>query len=121
MRHQPRHAPRVLERELRLTQTDAEKLVWGMLRDRRFERLKFRRQHRLGDFIVDFYCPEIRLVIELDGKRHFTAEGALYDEYRTETLKAMGITVIRFENCDVLENPQIAEEELRRCVRELRR
>jgi very-short-patch-repair endonuclease len=81
MRHQPRNAPRVLERELRLVQTDAEKLVWGMVRGRRFECLKFRRQHRLGGFIVDFYCPEVRLVIELDGKRHFTAEGALHDEH----------------------------------------
>jgi very-short-patch-repair endonuclease len=60
------------------------------------------------------------ITIRLDGKRHFTAEGALYDERRTAALEGMGVTVIRFENCDVLENPRIAEEELRLRVRELR-
>ncbi|MDX1582216.1 MAG: endonuclease domain-containing protein, partial [Thermoanaerobaculia bacterium] len=72
VRHQRREAPRIHERQLRAGQTEAERLVWNMLRDRRLGGLKFRRQHRIGEYILDFYCPRLRLAIELDGENHFT-------------------------------------------------
>ena len=64
---------------------------------------KFRRQHSVGPFILDFYCPEVKLAIELDGQHHFTSSGYEYDETRTAWLAQYDIRVIRFENVEVFE------------------
>tara|TARA_B100000678_G_C18044821_1_gene436176 strand:+ start:269 stop:625 length:357 start_codon:yes stop_codon:yes gene_type:complete len=87
-------------RALRRSSTDAEALLWSHLRNRRFHDLKFRRQVPLGRFIVDFYCHELRLVIELDGGQH--SEEA--DRERTAWLQSEGFRVVRFWNHEVLEN-----------------
>ena len=91
-------------RDLRQRQTDAEALVWGLLRDRRIAGAKFRRQHpmELGSqrVIIDFYCSEQKLAIELDGSQH--QEQAESDADRTALLAKQGITVLRFWNNDVL-------------------
>ena len=87
-------------RELRANQTDAESLVWALVRDRRFLNLKFRRQRPAGNYILDFYCDSIKLAIELDGAQH--AEQQVYDKQRTEFLESQGIKVIRFWNNQVL-------------------
>ncbi|HEX7599855.1 MAG TPA: endonuclease domain-containing protein, partial [Polyangia bacterium] len=83
-------------RALRGRATDAERLLWRLLRMRQFLGLKFRRQHPLGRYIVDFYCAERRLAVELDGGQHFTVEGQAYDRRRTAYLAALGIRVVRF-------------------------
>ena len=78
--------------------------MWGHLKGSQFEGRKFRRQASIKSFIVDFYCPEENLVVELDGDLHFDDEVKKYDEERTKKIEREGIKVIRFENQDVLLN-----------------
>jgi very-short-patch-repair endonuclease len=92
----------VLARGLRQRSTDAERLVWQHLRDRRLGGLKFRRQHPVGRYIVDFVCPECRLVVELDGSQHMVNRTA--DAKRTRDLAQAGYRVLRFWDNDVLRN-----------------
>ena len=89
-------------RELRARLTDAEQLLWHLLRNRSFCGYKFRRQHPLGRYILDFYCHEERLAIELDGGGHGAEEQAAYDAVRTEELEGADIRVLRFWNNQVL-------------------
>jgi very-short-patch-repair endonuclease len=79
--------------------TPAEVIHWDQLRDRRFHKLKFRRQHPLGQYIVDFYCAEQSLVVEVDGGIH--ASQLEYDTERTEQLMAKGYRVIRVTNKEI--------------------
>jgi very-short-patch-repair endonuclease/predicted GIY-YIG superfamily endonuclease len=89
-------------RELRKNQTDAEQLLWGLLRDRRFAGKKFRRQHPVDRYILDFYCHELKLAVELDGGQHNEEVAQHYDKERTRLLNEHGIQVIRFWNNEVL-------------------
>ena len=89
-------------RVLRKSQTDAELRLWQRLRNRQLGNFKFRRQHPFPPFIVDFVCPEGRLIVEIDGGQH--AEDRDADERRTLALQAHGYRVIRFWNNDVLQN-----------------
>lgn len=86
--------------ELRRAMTDAERRLWSALRDRRLG-VKFRRQHRLGPFIVDFICFEQRLIIEADGGQHADNES---DQWRSAWLEQRGWRVVRFWNNEILEN-----------------
>jgi len=97
-------------RELRKKQTPAEVIFWELVRDRRFMGLKFRRQHQLGDYIVDFYCHEHRLVIELDGGVHASMQKK--DHKRDKWMEAQGFTVLRFPNKQILEDPQSVLEQI---------
>jgi very-short-patch-repair endonuclease len=103
-------------RELRQPSTDAERRMWSALRDRRLMEYKFRRQHPIGDFVVDFVCTEHGLVIEIDGGQH--AENAA-DAHRTAWLKNEGWTVIRFWNNDVLGNTNGVVETILRTLQGL--
>jgi type I restriction enzyme M protein len=96
----------VRRRELRGRATDAERLLWRVLRMRQFVGLKFRRQHSVGHYIVDFYCADRQLAVELDGGQHFTVEGLAYDRRRTAYLAARGIRVLRFTNSELFENTE---------------
>lgn len=87
-------------RELRNNATDAERLLWQRLRDRQMRGYRFRRQQPIGDYIVDFVCEAIRLVVEVDGGQH--SERAVYDEQRSRALEGLGYQVIRFWNNEVL-------------------
>lgn len=89
-------------RELRQRETDAEKFAWELLRNRKFLDLKFRRQHQIGLYIVDFYCDEIKLVLELDGGIHLEKEQKEKDVIRDEYLESEGFTVLRIWNDVVL-------------------
>ena len=91
-------------RELRREQTQAEAKLWRLLRERQFGGLKFRRQHPVGGYIVDFYCHERKLVIELDGGQHDEKTQIRYDMQRTRTLEDLGVRVLRFWNSDVSSN-----------------
>ena len=82
--------------------TDAEVALWARLRRRQLCELQFYRQKPLGNFIVDFYCPKARLIIEIDGGQHYTEEGAACDSRRDACLNSMGLSVLRFSNLDVL-------------------
>ncbi|MCX6900635.1 MAG: endonuclease domain-containing protein [Verrucomicrobia bacterium] len=96
--------PSQIARLLRKRPTPAEKLLWRWLRGRRFSRFKFRRQHPIGHYVLDFYCCEARLNIELDGGGHNDLAQELRDKERDEFLKAQGILVLRFLNLSLLKN-----------------
>ena len=96
--------PRV--KRLRAEQTGPETPLWQQLRDRRLAGHKFRRQVAIGRFIVDFYCPETRLVIEVDGQSHESPEASAADRDRDEELCAKGFTVLRIRNDEILENAE---------------
>ncbi|MDH6357858.1 DUF559 domain-containing protein [Parabacteroides sp. PF5-9] len=90
---------------LRQHATPAEKGLWKLLKNHQFEGLKFRRQQSIGKYIIDFYCPEIRLAIELDGQVHVGNEE--YDEQRAIFIKEkMNIYILRYENKIVFEHPK---------------
>ncbi|QJD78799.1 endonuclease domain-containing protein [Spirosoma rhododendri] len=91
-----------LRRELRREQTEAEATLWSLLRDRQLDGVKFRRQHGFGRFIVDFYCPTSRLVIELDGSVHNSPEAKLADAERECALCDLGLSIMRFSNDEVM-------------------
>ncbi|TQR61808.1 endonuclease domain-containing protein [Acinetobacter sp. RF14B] len=97
---------------MRHTATDAENLMWQLLRAKRFMNLKFRRQHVVKPYIVDFYCHEIDLVIELDGSQHGMDDAIEYDTERTKFLEALGLTVVRYWNHDVLRRADVVLEDL---------
>lgn len=84
--------------------TQAEKSLWEVLRNRQVKNFKFRRQHPLINYIVDFCCDEKKLIIEIDGSIHDLAENVEYDKQRQVELESAGYTVIRFENKEVLKN-----------------
>lgn len=91
-------------KELRKNSTDAEKTLWNELRGRRFDNYKFRRQHDIDKYIVDFVCLDKKLIIELDGGQHNEESNLSYDEERTKYLEEKGYAVIRFWNNDINEN-----------------
>ncbi|MEJ5308611.1 MAG: endonuclease domain-containing protein [Anaerolineae bacterium] len=91
-------------RELRRASTSAERKLWSALRGKQLLGLKFRRQHPLPPYIVDFYCHEKRLVVELDGGQHNEVARTAYDLERTAWLQAQGLRVIRFWNHEVETN-----------------
>jgi very-short-patch-repair endonuclease len=91
-----------LPRNLRRASTDAESVLWKHLRGRAIAGAKFRRQQPLGPYILDFYCHERCLVIEVDGGQHFEPEAELADRVRTGWLEGRGLTVLRFSNLEVL-------------------
>lgn len=92
--------------QLRRDQTDAERKLWHFFRNRQFFGLKFYRQFSVGPYILDFYCFDKKLAIELDGSQHLEKEIMVKDRERTEFLNTEGITVIRFMNNDVLVNTE---------------
>ncbi|HXI85701.1 MAG TPA: endonuclease domain-containing protein [Verrucomicrobiae bacterium] len=88
---------------LRHNPTEAEKKLWSHLRNRQVLGAKFRRQQSFGPYILDFYCAELKLAIELDGGQHGGAKGIIQDEQRDEYLKQEGVTVLRFWNNQVFD------------------
>ncbi len=95
-----------LKRELRRNSTGTEKIVWSFVRNRQILGLKFFRQYGVESYILDFYCPQIRLAIEVDGGQHDLDSDRTKDEQREQYLNALGIQVLRFWNNEVLENPK---------------
>jgi very-short-patch-repair endonuclease len=100
-------------KELRKSMTQAEVLLWNILRNKKLKGLKFRHQHPIAGYIADFYCHEIKLIIELDGGIHQLSDYKEHDEGRTFELEALGIKIIRFKNDEVLDN---IEEALNRTI-----
>jgi very-short-patch-repair endonuclease len=91
-----------LARRLRRDMTDAEQKLWFNLRRKQVDGVPCYRQKPIGPYIVDFYLPEIRLVIEVDGSQHATEMGTAVDQVRTAYLESLGLKVIRFDNWQVL-------------------
>lgn len=93
-----------LKRGLRSEMTHAEMRLWARIRAKQFQGVKFRRQHGIGPYIVDFYCPEKSLVIEVDGDTHAEPSQIFKDGQRDRYLQSLGLRVIRYTNNDILLN-----------------
>jgi len=91
-------------RENRMKSTPAEEQLWTELKNKKLKGLKFRRQHPVGIFILDFYCHSAKLAIELDGGYHLSVEQKEYDSNRAAMLQEAGISEIRFSNSEILNN-----------------
>ena len=96
--------PIIFARNLRRNESDAERKLWSKLRSRQFENLKFRKQHPIGKYIVDFVSFEKKIIIEVDGSQHMEPRNNEKDMERTKYLEDEGYTVLRFWNNDVLTN-----------------
>ena len=103
-------------RRLRQRATPAEQVLWGAVRGRRLDGLKFRRQYAIGPYVLDFCCPEHRLVVELDGSVHDEPDRAAYDTGRTSDLSAYGYRVLRFRNDAVFNELADVFEQIRRAA-----
>ena len=114
-------AKKGLRTYLRTHGTVAEAIMWRMLKSRQIEGARFRRQFSIENYILDFYCPELRLCIELDGAPHFTEEGILQDKCRTKDLLDIHkILTLRFENKMVLKNPEWVRNKVCEVVQQCR-
>ena len=121
MKHQQFHNLRYLKsrrQNLRNGSTPAENALWQILKGKQLKGVKFRRQHSVGNYVLDFYCPEFKLAVELDGQGHFEEAQILKDSEREKFINELGIKIIRIENKNVFENVDsvisFIEENLRR-------
>ena len=96
-----------MRQTLRTHGTSAEAMMWKMLKGRQMDGAKFRRQFSIGTYILDFYCPEYQICVELDGDSHYSADGYEHDQKRNTYLyEEHGITTLRYENTDVFKFPE---------------
>jgi very-short-patch-repair endonuclease len=102
LHNQPSLKP--LRRALRSRMTSAEIALWMQLKSSQLASRKFRRQHSIREYVVDFYCPSERLIVELDGAPHDSEQGFLKDEERDAWLASLGFIILRIENQDVMNN-----------------
>jgi very-short-patch-repair endonuclease len=91
-------------RNLRGNMTEAEQLIWAKIRRKQIGSLQFYRQKNIGHYIVDFYCPKGKLIVEIDGGQHYEIEGMKKDRERDRDLQMLGLSVLRFSDIDVLKN-----------------
>ena len=91
-------------KELRKNTTEAEKILWECLKEKKLSNLRFRRQHPLFQYIADFYCHEVKLIVELDGAIHDSEENIKYDINRDIVMNNFEIDVLRFKNEEVFQN-----------------
>jgi very-short-patch-repair endonuclease len=109
----------LVSRDLRARQTTAEDPFWALVRNRRLDGYKFRRQHPVERYIADFYCPALRLAIEIDGSIH--GELIESDAFRDATFAQLGIRALRIPNNELFANPAAALLRVRECIAELAR
>ncbi len=107
-------------RQLREHMTDAEKCLWTKIRMKQLMGYQFYRQKPVGDYIVDFFCPRAKLVVEVDGSQHLSDEIHEYDQNRDEYMSSLGLRVLRFNNNDVLANINGVVERILESLEELR-
>ncbi len=103
-------------RKLRKEQTPTELVLWKYLRAKRFKGIKFRRQHGIGPYIVDFCAPRLRIVIEVDGDIHALPQQREYDKVRQEELESLGYQVLRYSNSDVWMNLESVLDDILRHI-----
>lgn len=100
-----KYSPKLRERSrtLRKKMTDSEQYLWRYLRRKHLLNIQFYRQKPIGQYIVDFYAPSVKLVIEVDGSQHYESMAERYDKKRTQFLEKQGLKVLRFTNLEVLQ------------------
>lgn len=99
-----RRSEKTKRQELRKNMPPAEVILWSRLKGRQLLGCKFRRQYSVGSFVIDFYAPEIKLGIELDGDSHYQHGAAKYDERRQRFIESTGVSMVRFLNTDIYDN-----------------
>jgi very-short-patch-repair endonuclease len=117
--HYNKHKYKRNRKSLRNNSTDAEIILWNHLKDKALLGYKFRRQYSVDQFILDFYCPVLKLAVELDGNIHLNKEIKEHDENRDAFLKSFGITIIRFCNDDVSDRINIVLDKIAATMKEL--
>jgi very-short-patch-repair endonuclease len=95
---------KTLARRLRKNMTDAESFLWQRIRRKQLKGRQFYRQKNIGNYIVDFYCPSAKVIVELDGGQHYTQEGIRRDQVRDKYLDSLGLTTLRFSDREVFKN-----------------
>ena len=101
-----------IRKHLRNNTTSAEATLWTILKNKQVSDYKFRRQHSVGKYVLDFFCPLLQLAIELDGESHAELVNIARDADRDDWLKQQGITVFRYENCRVFEYPEVIKKDI---------
>jgi len=101
-----------LSESLRKTETYPEHVLWNVLKNKQFLGLKFRRQHAINRFVVDFYCHKLKLVIEVDGSVHDNEDVKIRDKERESELESYGLKIIRFSNKDITHNLSVVLKEI---------
>ena len=104
-------------RKLRKQMTAAEVALWLMIKNKQLDGERFLRQFSIGHYVVDFYCHKHKLAIELDGEVHSSEDRQTYDKKRTDYLNSVGVTVLRFENFEVLQYPTRTLDEIRKYLK----
>ena len=104
-------------KELRQRETNAEKILWEELKGKKLDGFKFRRQHPMMNYILDFYCYQYKLAIELDGNYHFTEEQKELDRLRSLAIENYGITVMRFTNTEVEKKIESVKKETQLAIK----
>ena len=113
-------AQKELRNKLRNNTTKAEYILWGYLKNKQVCGFKFRRQYGIGSYVTDFYCPKLKLAIELDGANHFfDGQSTNYDNQRQKFIESTGIKVLRFWNNEIYENMNGVIETLNKRIEEL--
>ena len=105
-------------RAMRAEPTDAERKLWNLLRFKALGGYRFRRQRPVAGYILDFYCPAVRLAVELDGGQHSDGDRVTYDQIRSARLNELGVRVLRFWDDEILKHPEAVADEI---LRELER
>ncbi|MBT3384524.1 MAG: endonuclease domain-containing protein [Prolixibacteraceae bacterium] len=103
-------------RNLRKRLTPAEASLWSILKNRQAFGLKFRRQASIENYIVDFYCPKYKIVIELDGEPHFTEDQVNKDRLRDKRFQELGHKVLRYENLHVFDHPDFIFDDIKKII-----
>jgi very-short-patch-repair endonuclease len=91
-------------RELRKNMTEAESFLWQRIRRKQLKGRQFYRQKNIGNYIVDFYCPSAKVIVELDGGQHYTQEGIRRDQVRDKSLESLSVIILRFSDSEVFKN-----------------
>jgi very-short-patch-repair endonuclease len=99
-----KHQMKERRQELRRNMTEPENIFWSRIRRIQIDGIRFRRQYSIDNFVVDFYCPEFKLAIEVDGESHNKPDAKEYDAEREDIIKQHGITFLRFANTEIIHN-----------------
>lgn len=118
-KHFNKQAMKERRRQLRSNMTYCEKLVWMYLRKRQMKE-RFLRQYSVDNYVIDFYCPKLKLALEIDGDVHDDEIQKEYDKNRQEYLERFGITFVRIRNEELIGNPNLAFERIEKVVKELK-
>ena len=105
---------------LRKNMPSSELKLWKKIRNKQMLNIKFRRQYSIGNYIVDFYCAELKLAIELDGETHFTQDNIDYENKRTKYIESLGIKIIRYSNYEIINNFEGICYDLEKIINELK-